>query len=1012
MANPEPTDNTNFIAIIGLAGRFPGARNLEEFWANLESGTESLTTYPKAAGIPESASAEQRATIPVPIFGSLHEPEWFDARFFGYSPRDTVLIDPQHRVFLECAWEALEHAAYEASTYPGTIGIYAGCSDTSYLSILKSQLSRFPSIDWYQLTLANMPDFLTTRVSYKIGLTGPSITVLTACSSSLVAVHQACQSLLGGECDIALAGGVALRRSCGYTYREGGVLSPDGHCRAFDAKASGTVPADGVGIVVLKRLAEAIADRDHIHAVIRGSAVNNDGADRIGFSAPSINGQVGVIRAAQVAAGVQPDTISYVEAHGTGTQLGDPVEITALAKAFRAGTDRREFCALGSVKSNIGHTDAAAGVAGLIKAVLALEHGVLPPSVNFTRPNEGIDFSHTPFFVNTRPQDWKPGPVVRRAAVSSFGMGGTNAHVIVEEAPKRQAQSRASSPWQLLVMSAMTPPALAAVAGNLREYLLKRPEASLGDVSYTLQAGRRAMAHRAFAVCADREDAIAVLTDEKSGRQVTSAGEPRERPIVFMFPGQGAQHPGMAQELFRYVPEFRSQMDICCDMINAHLGMDIRVLLYPEEADIGVAAKRLQETWLAQPALFAVEYALARLLIHWGLNPSAMIGHSVGELVAACLAGVFSLEVAAWLVVERGRLMHSTLPGAMLAVRLSEADTCPLLDGTLALAAVNGPDQCVVSGPPEAIGALRDSLRSRRIGCQPLPVSRAFHSPSMDPVLGAFEERVAFVRSDPPATPCISGVSGSWVTPGEAMSPRYWGRQLRETVRFGDGLAAVRAEPDAILLEVGPGHALTALARGQLASAAGALALPTLPRPSRPGQDLRALLTALGNLWLAGTPLAWPRIREHDSPGRIPLPTYPFERERYVVEPASQQETPQPRADGKPGADAPAYPRPELGSEFVAPEGEVECAVAVLFGEVLGIDRVGSEDHFFDLGGDSLTATQLLVRIRETFPVPVPLEAIFDAPTVSGLAANVAALLGTGDLAAGQSGMPAQDEAR
>ncbi|HEX6198760.1 MAG TPA: type I polyketide synthase, partial [Thermoanaerobaculia bacterium] len=692
------------IAVVGMAGRFPGAEDLEAFWRLLEEGRTGIRPLSdddlRRSGVPEgqwSAPGYVRAK------GVLEGADAFDAAFFDVSPREAQITDPQHRAFLEAAWVALEHAGYDPRRTGGRVGVFAGAGMNSYLFNLLAHPDLIEAVGAYQAAIANKHDSLPTRVSYKLGLEGPSVNVQTACSTSLVAVHVACRSLLDGECEMALAGGVSISGTptAGYLYRPGGIASPDGRCRAFDADARGIVPGEGVGVVVLKRLERALADGDTVHAVIRGTAINNDGADKMGFTAPSPAGQAGAIAAARRAAGVAPASISYVEAHGTGTELGDPIEIAALAQAFRADDGSLPppgSCAIGSVKTNIGHLDAAAGVAGLIKTVLALERRRLPPSLHFRRPNPQIGLERTPFRVQAEAADWPADGGPRRAGVSSFGIGGTNAHAVLEEAPP-QPPSGPSRDWQLLVVSAKSETALEEATRRLAGHLREHPEQPLADVAWTLQAGRRPWGLRRAVVCRDPEEGAALLEGAVPRRLL--AGSPGNAPApatVFLFPGQGAQHPGMAAAVYRQEAVFREHLDRAAELLAPELGLDLRSVLFPQ-GEVGgepdpEAEARLQETGLAQPALFAVEHALARLWQSWGLAPEAMLGHSVGELVAACLAGVLSFPDALAAIAARGRLMGAMPPGAMLAVALPEGEVLPLLGevgGGLGVAAVNGP---------------------------------------------------------------------------------------------------------------------------------------------------------------------------------------------------------------------------------------------------------------------------------------------------------------------------------
>ncbi|HVK53448.1 MAG TPA: acyltransferase domain-containing protein [Burkholderiales bacterium] len=735
------------------------------------------------------------------------------------------------------------------------------------------------------VAIANGTDYAATRVSYKLDLKGPSFTVQAACATSLLAVHMGCQGLLDHQCDIALAGGASidLPQQSGYWFEKGGIRSPDGHCRAFDADAHGAVFGNGVGVVALKRLDDALADGDTIYAVIRGSAANNDGADKAGYTAPSVEGQARVIALAQRCAGVDPATISYVEAHGTGTELGDPIEVAALTKAFRAKTQRKHFCAIGSVKTNIGHLDTAAGVAGLIKTTLALHHKRIPPTLHFKRPNPKIDFASSPFYVNTTLAEWPAShSIPRRAAVSSFGIGGTNVHAILEEAPAPEP-SDSSRSWQLLTISAKTETALETATTNLVKHLREHPTLNLADVSFTLQVGRRRLAHRRTVICRDIEEAAEALEKLDPAHVTTDFEERTNRPIAFMFPGQGAQHLRMGWDLYQHEPIFRDHIDHCATFLRPLLGLDLREVIFSPEGGMPNAEEMLQQTRFAQPALFTIEYALAQCWIAWGIQPHAMIGHSIGEYTAACLAGVFSLEDALTLVAARGRLMQQMAPGAMLAVSLSELELSPLLNDDLALAAVNGPARCTVAGSMEAIALLEQTLTRRDVGARQLHTSHAFHSPMMEQALEPFMEEVRRIKLSPPTIPYISNVTGAWITAEQAVSPEYWAQQLRHTVRFADGVRELMQTSDQVLLEVGPGRTLGALIRQYPEQPHTPLA--SLPHPKDNAvADVSFLLENLGKLWLAGVKVDWPKVHGGQRRKRLPLPTYPFERRRFWVD--------------------------------------------------------------------------------------------------------------------------------
>ncbi|MBN3883116.1 MAG: beta-ketoacyl synthase N-terminal-like domain-containing protein [Nostoc sp.] len=885
--------NNSEIAIIATAGRFPGAKDIESFWQNLRDGVESISWLTDEELIKSGVSPDLLSNSNyVKASAALSEIELFDANFFTYSAKEAELIDPQQRLFLELACEAVEKAGYNPQTYNGLIGVYGGVGINSYLlNNLYPHHQLLETFSLLQLGISNDKDFLPSRVAYKLNLTGPAVNVQTACSTSLVAVHLACQSLLNGECDMALAGGVSISipQKRGYLYQEEMILSPDGHCRVFDAQAQGTVAGSGAGIVVLKRLKDAISDRDHIHAIIKGSAINNDGAMKVGYTAPSVSGQAAVISEAQAIAGVDAETISYIEAHGTATPLGDPIEIAALTQAFTESTDKKGFCAIGSVKTNFGHLDTAAGVAGLIKTALALQHQMLPPSLHFETPNPKIDFANSPFYVNTTLTEWKTNNTPRRAGVSSFGMGGTNAHVILEETPLLEQGSRGAGEqgrnYQLLVLSAKTATALEKATNNLITHLKEHPELNLGDVAYTLNSGRRGFNHRRMLICQDLEDAVKNLSSLAAQQVFTNYTEITERSIVFMFPGQGSQYVNMAREIYETETVFKEQVDYCSEVLKPLLEQDLRHIIYPSEEKIDEASQQLQQTAIAQPAIFVIEYALAKLWQSWGVNPVAAIGHSIGEYVAATLAGVFSLEDALSLVAARGQIMQQLPSGAMLSVPLPADKVKSLLGSELSVAAINQPLQCVVSGSIAAIEALQNQLATQGVECRRLHTSHAFHSQMMEPILEAFVERVKKVTLNPPKIPYISNLTGTWITVTQATNPEYYAQHLRSTVLFAQGVEKLLATPEQVLLEVGPGHTLTTLAKRHPDKAAAQTVLTSVRHPQEKQSDTRVLFNTLGQLWLAGVNIDWFGFYSQEEYYRLPLPTYPFERQRYWIDP-------------------------------------------------------------------------------------------------------------------------------
>jgi acyl transferase domain-containing protein len=900
----EQTEGLERIAIIGMAGRFPGAPDVAAFWASLAQGQEGISALTEDELAESGVSpAQWRQDNYIRAKGVLDGADRFDAGFFGYSPREAEILDPQHRVFLECAWTALESAGCVPERFSGRIGVFAGASLNTYLlyNVLANR-SFAASVGTYQALLGSDKDFLATRAAYKLGLTGPAITVQTACSTSLTATHLACQSLLAGECDIALAGGVAVSSPLrqGYEYEPGGIASPDGHCRPFDAAARGTVPGNGVGVVVLRRLADALHDGDPVAAIILGSAVNNDGAAKAGYTAPSVDGQATVIGEALAVADVSADSIGYVETHGTGTVLGDPIEIAALTQAFRADTDRSGYCAIGSVKGNIGHLDAASGVTALIKTVLALQHQAIPPSLHFRTPNPELNLAASPFFVCDELRPWPRGAAPRRAGISSFGIGGTNVHLVLEEAAATPA-GPPDPPVPLLPLSAKSPAALAEGARKLADYLDGDHEAQLGDVAYTLSQRRQALPYRHAVTGRDRAEVAAALRKVRVADAVAAAE--RGARVAFLFPGQGAQYAGMAAGLYRDEPAFAAEFDRCAALFAAEGGRDLRELLFGGAAD---ADERLAQTEITQPALFSVEYALARLWDSLGVRPSAMAGHSIGEYTAACLAGVFSLPDAVRLVGARARLVQSMPPGAMLAVFLPEAEVAGWLAGELSLAAVNSTRLSVVSGPAAAVAELAQRLKAAKVSCRRLHTSHAFHSASMD---GAVEPFIAAARSvplQPPRLPFCSNVTGTWITAEEATSPEYWGRQLRQPVRFADCLTQLLSDPDLVLVEVGPGHTLSSFTQSHQAWRKGRTVTSSLRHPNGEVDDRVFLRRSLGAVWSAGAEAdlaALDPAAPDQASGRqvLPLPGYAFQGDRYWVEPDAAGAVPAPSAPASAG---------------------------------------------------------------------------------------------------------------
>jgi acyl transferase domain-containing protein/thioesterase domain-containing protein/acyl carrier protein len=885
--DPSNGDGEASIAVVGMAGRFAGASDIDVYWNNLRKGVESIVTLFDeeliAAGVSPRLLRQPnyvKAAAPLP------DMEMFDAGFFGLSPREAAIMDPQHRHFLECAWAAIEDSGHPPERFVGATGVFAGSGHNAYMPYnLMTNPKLMEQVGFFLVRhTGNDKDFLTTRASYLLNLRGPSVNVQTACSTSLVAIHMAVQSLLNRECDMALAGGatIELPHRQGYLHQEGGIMSPDGHCRAFDADSAGTVFGSGVGVVVLRRLADAVADDDHIYAVIKGSAINNDGAGKVGYLAPSVDGQAQAITEALAIAGTPADSITYVEAHGTGTAVGDPIEVAALTEAYRKDTAEIGYCGLGSVKGNIGHTDTAAGVASFIKVALALRNGELPPSLHFAAPNPACELDRSPFYVNATLRPWATPPgVPRRAGVSSLGVGGTNAHVILEQAPRRRPGTPTRR-HQLLTLSAASPTALDANTAALAAHLAQGGGAELPDIAYTLTVGRQALRYRRVVAVSDLADAATALLDPTRAASFEAAAEPRN--VHFMFAGGGAQHPNMGLDLYESETVFRDAVDDCIDRLVAHGVTDIRRWLYPTGDDFGAAVAQMKRPSIGLPALFAVQYGLSKLWEHWGVVPKSMIGHSLGEYMAAHLAGVMTLDDALGLVALRGRLFETLPEGGMLSVSLAERDLTPFLTPDLSIAAVNGPAMTVVSGPNEALVTLKAALEKRETPCQIVPINIAAHSSMLAPILAEWRAHLRRVPLSLPTKPFVSGLTGTWISPAEATDPGYWVNQMRHTVRFGDGIAELVRDPNCVLVEVGPGRALASLARGALGREAPPI-FASMRHMDEKLSDVRHALDVLGRLWATGATVNWGVFWQSERRLRVHLPTYRFDRQRHWIEP-------------------------------------------------------------------------------------------------------------------------------
>ncbi len=888
------SEHAKGVAIVGMAGRFPGAGDVDKFWENIKNGVESITRFSRDDLELPPPEIQEDASNYVCAKGQLDDIDMFDARFFGYLPKEAEVMDPQHRVFLEICWEAMERGGYDPSRYPGAVGVFGGCyMDTYVLNNLCSdedfrrKLVESIQVGSLQTELGNDKDYLATRVAYKLGLRGPAMTLQTACSTSLVAIATACQSIESYQCDMALAGGVTivLPQRKGYFYKEGGMLSPDGRCRPFDEKAAGTVFSNGAAVVLLKREEDAIRDGDTIYAVIRGYATNNDGGDKLSYTAPSVDGQAEVISLALGMGGVDARSIGYVEAHGTATPLGDPIEIAGLTTAYRRDTDDKQFCALGSVKANLGHLDCASGAIGLIKTSLALNDKLLPPLLHFEAPNPKIDFNESPFFINTKLQHWESdGP--RRAGVSSFGVGGTNAHVVVEEGPPVNTDA-ARRGHELLVLSARSEAALENQAARLAAHFQDHPDTDLADAAHTLRVGRKQFEHRRVVVASDLREAASKLRERArpGDKGLADASAPE---IVFMFPGQGAQQPGMGRDLYRSEPVYREAVDRIAETFLADnsYGRDIRdFLLWDDASRLSeeTATRALADTANTQPALYAIECALAALVKSWGVKPAAVIGHSVGEFAAAATAGVFSLEDGARLVAARASAMQVQPAGAMLAVMQDASELKDALSEGTSIAAVNAPGACVVSGDHEAIARFATRLEAEGVSAMRLKTSHAFHSPMMGGAKAALVDSAKSLTMSPATAEFYSTLTGGLVDAGALADPEYWGEEMMRPVLFCDALrAAGDAAPARLFLELGPGRTLTGFARAAFGPAAKAF--PALEAVDAAGSDVAALLQAIGRLWTHGATPDWSALTVGRR-RRIPLPTYAFERKRFWVDP-------------------------------------------------------------------------------------------------------------------------------
>lgn len=986
------------IAVIGLSCQFPGADNVETFWNNLVSGVESIQHFSKeeleADGISKNITENSNY---VKSKGILNNIDKFDASFFGFNPKDATITDPQHKLFLEQVWQALENAGYVPEKTEDVIGIYGSMADSSYaIHNLYQNKAFLQTTDWFQTRLATSMMSLTTQVSYRLNLTGPSININTACSSGLVAIATACQGLIDYTCDIAIAGAVAISvpQKAGYFYHEGGIQSPDGHCRPFDEGANGTVFSDGLGVVVLKRLNDAIRDHDSIQAVIKGWHINNDGKDKAGYTAPSVNGQVNCITAGLAFANISADSLGYIEGHGTGTSLGDAIELKALAKVFKSQTNKKQFCALGSVKGNIGHSDIAAGMASFIKTILALKHKKIPPTLHYHKPNSKIDLEGS-FYVNSVLEDWNSNDSPRRAGVNALGIGGTNAFLVVEEFEhKIQAHKDKGRDHHLLLLSAKSVCALEKQTQNCIGSLERiNSKSEFADAIFTLQIGRSDFNYRKAVICKNKEEAIAKLKNFSQQDVYTQFyNENHQKQVVFMFTGQGSQYPEMGKHLYHSEPEYAKLLKNNLSYVGVPLRDQVMAYLLEKNLEKNDSNTE-NNPMVLQVALFILEYTLAQFWMYCGVKPHALIGHSLGEYVAATLSGVFTVKDALLAVCNRAKLMSKTAPGAMLAVFQSAEDLAPLLaevKTSVSIALHNSPNNCVISGSPLDIESLQHIFEEQNITTRKLNVTHAFHSSLMDPILDDFNKSLEQIKFNPPQIPIISNLTGTWVKNDEIIKPGYWVSHLRETVRFTEGLQSLSAQHYNLFLEIGPGKTLTSFAKEIVKKNSNCCVLHSLSVVSDPAPDQAHFLKAMAHLWLFGVEIKWSHFYKHENRYRVPLPSYPFDRKTYWISGDSTKEN----------LDISKLPFYEHAN-YITTHSEssdngiqsrcssfngqnaIERGLFEIWQKVLGVEKVSLNDDFYELGGHSLAKLRMLSLIEKMFNVKINFELFHDLKTAN-----------------------------
>ncbi|HZH74360.1 MAG TPA: amino acid adenylation domain-containing protein [Mariniphaga sp.] len=968
------------IAIIGMAGKFPGAVDIEQFWSNIVNGIESIR-YFSDKELHDAGVEPQLLDNPSYVKGyhAINDVELFDAEFFGMSPREASLTDPQHRIFLESAWEALEDGGYDPSRYKGSIGVFAGCNPNGYLlyHVLPSKKTSLSSEN-YQIMIGNNNDFLTTRTSYKFNLVGPSIGIQSACSSSLAAIHTACNYLYTFQCDMALAGGVSLQfpRNTGYLYENGHILSPDGHCRPFSINAQGTVCGEGCGVVLLKRLTDAIEQGDSIYAAIIGSSVNNDGSLKVGYTAPSVDGQAAVVTMAQELANINPETIEFIEAHGTGTKLGDPIEVTALTRSFREMTSKRNFCALGSIKGNIGHLDAAAGVAGLLKASLSLKNRLIPPNINFDKANTELNIENSPFFIPESPLDWPQKDYPRRAGVSSYGIGGTNVHVILQEPPSAK-HIESSRIFHIIPISAKSDIALEEYTSKASSFL-SNTSSCCADIAYTMQNGRKEFPYRRTIICSNNEDGVTVINKKINGKFFSGNAQQNNNPVVFMFTGQGSQYSGMCHNLYNSEPVFKQYFDYCSDILSSQSNISIKQYILTGSLP---SNDSLTNTSLAQPLLFVIEFSMSKLLMNYGIYPSLLIGHSIGEVTAACIADVFSLETGLKLVTLRGNLMESTPTGAMVSVSLPVEELQSYLNNDLVCAAINSPSQSVLSGPLEQIQEIEKNLSSQGISFRRLHTSHAFHSPMMNSASKSFQTEISGFEFNKPCIPFISNITGDFISDNDAVSPEYWARQICSCVNFSGGIETLIKENSPIFIECGPGTTLCSLVSNH--SGLTNLTIPSIPHAKNETDGNLFFAGALSKLWCNGLTVDWSKIYSEENRKRVSTPTYPFQRKRFWIDISDQ---PKSLLESDPEKEKSKDP---IISYNNFDKDDKLTLVSNLWRDLLGLETINPNDNFFNLGGDSLLCTQLLSRIKQSFPCNLTVQDLLQSPSLSSMTQTV-----------------------